>query len=91
MFIRSKNPKNIEVLSRAQGYNENAWEVPQLKAWLAAPVADRFTATPDVSLVEAVRRFYLESYLRHTHFHPAATFLRNTPQVQYFWFRSHIN
>ena len=79
MFIRSKNPKSIEVVSRVLGYNENVWEGPQLKAWLAASQANSFTINPHASLVEAVRRFYLESYLRHTHFNPSATFLRNTP------------
>jgi len=58
------------------------WDGEGLKAWLAQASAERLTIVPDSRLVEEMRIFYLESYLRCFHFHPAAAFLRNTPQAR---------
>jgi hypothetical protein len=64
-----------------QLYNDNVWDLPDLKAWLEKPEGERLAYVPDKQMCDAVERAYLESYLSHTHFHPAAEFLRNTPQV----------
>jgi hypothetical protein len=55
--------------------------VSELEAWLKRPREERLTYVPDKQMIDAVTKGYLESYISHTYFHPAAQFLRNTPQV----------
>lgn len=65
-----------------QLYNDNIWALAELDEWLHKPREERLAFQPDKKMCDAVERAYMESYLGHTHFHPAAEFLRCTPQVR---------
>eukprot|EP00892_Ulva_mutabilis_P003438 jgi/Ulvmu1/1466/UM011_0196.1 len=62
-----------------QLYNDNLWILPPLQAWLKRE--DKLQFEPDKTMKEAIAEYYCGSYLRHTHYHPAAPLLRNTPQI----------
>lgn len=63
-----------------QLYNDNLWILPPLQAWLKRE--DKLKYEPDKTMQEAISEYYCGAYLRHTHYHPAASLLRNTPQVR---------
>jgi PhoD related phosphatase len=64
-----------------QLYNDNLWAEPGTDAWLKLGPDEQVAFQPDSELKAQIAHYYLHSYLRHTHFHPAAEFLRSTPQV----------
>ena len=66
-----------------QLYNDNVWALAELDEWLHKPREERLSYVPDKQMCDAVERAYMESYLSHTHHHPAAEFLRCTPQVRH--------
>lgn len=63
-----------------QLYNDNLWILPPLQEWLKRD--DKLEYKPDKTMQEAISGYYCGAYLRHTHYHPAAPLLRNTPQVR---------
>lgn len=63
-----------------QLYNDNLWILPALQEWLKRD--DKLEYKPDKTMQEAISGYYCGAYLRHTHYHPAAPLLRNTPQVR---------
>lgn len=63
-----------------QLYNDNLWILPPLQEWLKRE--DKLEYQPDKTMKQAISDYYCGAYLRHTHYHPAAPMLRNTPQVR---------
>lgn len=63
-----------------QLYNDNVWALPEAEAWLATP--SHWTEPAPPALIASAEKFYLDSYLRCIHFHPAKELLANTPQAR---------
>jgi hypothetical protein len=49
--------------------------------WLKMPKDERVKYQPSKEMIDCVEDYYLQAYLGHTHFHPAADWLRSTPQI----------
>ena len=65
-----------------QLYNDNVWMLDALQRWLKDKGRDRLTQEPSDETKTSITDFYVGSYLRYLHFHPAAELFRSTPQVQ---------